>query len=602
MDGTWSTGFFSLPWPNDVRRTTSGTLDLFGLPVNDSLLLAGLVDAAGRELTDFGTNSAIYLRTTGAIDPTSLPGPVDSATPSSPLQVVALDGSGERVPVVARVEPADGFRPSHLVSLLPHPGHALRPATSYAVVATTGLRDAGGAPLSPAPLIERLDQAFRPGSARSAADWSALRTQRDQARAVLDGTGVWTAADLVGFTVFRTGDSTRLMRAVDAAVDAFDVQVPELTPTGACDPVTGRRLFTGRLAVPRFQVGDITVTAAGGQIRVGDDGVAVVQRVATTGVGVNVPCAPAPEGGWAIQTYIDGTGAGVRPAGGFGAAATSTVIGSVAPLYSPDENGDFFSDLLFYNFLNPAAAATNPVQQAADNRVLIRMLQQLELDGALVGSPTPVRTDDDTVVVTGHSQGAQTVAMVAFDLPEVRAIVTSAATAGRYNGVSYRTDVRDVVAQILGTRVRLDVRNPFVQVIQTLFDATEPANFPTAGHWLNFAGRDDGCLPLESARHLAASQGLTVVDPQAPSIFGATELDAPLAQGPVTGNGPGGTTRASVEADGRHRVAFANTGLVADFIDTVVAGGTPVVPDEPVPGGAIRDGCSDRYGAIGNQD
>jgi hypothetical protein len=602
MDANYASGFFSLPWPNDVRRTPAGTLDLFGLPAQDSLLVAQLVQAASNELTAFGTNSAAYLRTTGTIDPSSLPTPAASTSPDSPLQLVALDGSGERVPVIARVEPADGFRPTNLISLLPYPGHALAPATRYGVIVTTGLRDADGESLAPAPLIERLDEPFRPGLARSAQHWQALRAQRDELRALLSGEGVVPADELVGFSVYQTAESTATMRAVNAAVDSFPIEVPELTPVGPCDPVTGRRHFAGRLTVPRFQAGDTTVTAAGGRIEIGADGRAVVQRVGTTGVGVNVPCGPPPERGWALQTYIDGTGAGVRAAGGFGAGARSTIIGSVAPLYSPDENGAAFNDFLFYNFLNPAAAATNPVQQAADNRVLVRMLQRLELDGALVDSPAPVTTDDDTVVLSGHSQGAQTVTLVAFQLPEVRAIVTSASTSGRYNSVSYRSDVRGIVAQLLGTPVRLDVRNPFVQVIQTLFDATEPANFPTSGHWLNFAGRDDGCLPLESSRHLAASQGLAVVDPQAPSLFGEPSLDPIVAGGPVAGNGPGGTTRVSIEAAGRHRVAFANATLAATFIDTVVAGATPVVDAGPYDGGATADGCSARFGVIGNHE
>ena len=602
MDGTFSSGFFSLPWPNDVRRTASGTLDLFGLPVHDSLLVAQLVQAASNELTDFGTNSAVYLRTTGAIDPSSLPSPAASTSADSPLQLVALDGSPQRVPVIARVEPADGFRPTNLISLLPYPGHALAPATRYGVIATTGLLDTDGEPLAPAPLIERLDEPFRAGLARSAQHWQALRAQRDELRRLLEDEGALAQDELVGFSVYRTADSTSTMRAVNATIDAFPVEVPELTPVGPCDPVTGRRHFVGRLTVPRFQLGDTTVTAAGGRIEVGADGRAVVQRVGTTGVGVNVPCGPPPERGWALQTYIDGTGAGVRATGGFGGGARSTIIGSIAPLYSPDENGEAFNDFLFYNFLNPAAAATNPIQQAADNRVLVRMLQRLELDGTLADSAVPVTTDDDTVVLSGHSQGAQTVAMVAFQLPEVRAIVTSASTSGRYNSVSYRSDVRGIVAQLLGTPVRLDVRNPFVQVIQTLFDATEPANFATSAHWLNFAGRDDGCLPLESSRHLAASQGLAIVDPQAPSLFGDTALDPVIAEGPVSGNGPGGTTRVSIEAAGRHRVAFANAALAATFIDQVVAGVTPVVGVGPYEGGATADGCSPRFGAIGNHE
>lgn len=599
MDAGWSDGFFSLPWPNAIRKKADGTLDLFGIPSQNNLVLSVLFQQASDEVTDFGTNSAAYLRFTGALDPASLPSPAQSERPDSPLQLVALDGSGERVPVVTRVEPADGFRPANLVSVLPYPGHGLRPGTRYAVLATNGLRDAEGDPLATAPLVDALDQPYTFGAARSPEHWSALRSQRDDARAALAATGAWTADDLVGFTVFRTQDSTALMQAVASAVDDFDVQVPALTPINSCAGPGTRRHFTGRLTVPRFQEGNTPDTFAGGRIAVGNDGRAVVQALDSIGVSVNVPCGPAPAQGWGVQTFIAGTNGNVTPSGGFGSEATTTVIGSVAPLYSPQENGDAFNELLFYNFLNPQAARTNPIQQAADNRVLIRMLQRLELDGSLVGSATPVTTDDERVVVTGHSQGAQTVALVAATTPEVDAIVSSAATSGQYNSISYRSDVRGIIGQVLGSSTGIDIRNPLVQVIQTLMDVDEPANFPTTGHWLNFTGRDDGCLPLEASRHLAGSQHLTIVEPQWPSIFGEASLDPQVGTAPVSGNGVGGTTRVSIEIAGGHRVAFANTGLVGDFIDQVVSGAAPTVPPGPY-SAAASDACDPRYGTIGN--
>jgi hypothetical protein len=327
----------------------------------------------------------------------------------------------------------------------------------------------------------------------------------------------------------------------------------------------------------------------------------VVRHVAEINVGVNVPCGPAPANGWAIQTFIAGTGGNVTTSGGFGLEASSTIIGSVAPLYSPQENGSNFNEILFYNFLNPAAARTNPIQQAADNRTLIRMLQSLELDGSLVGTTGAVRTDDQKVIVSGHSQGAQTVALVAATTPQVDAIVSSAATSGQYNSISYRSDVRDIIGQVMGTSAGIDIRNPLVQVIETLMDVDEPANFPTSGHWLNFAGRDDGCLPLEASRHLAGSQRLAIVSPVWPSIFGEAGLDPVVATPPVAGNGPGSTTRVSVEIVGGHRVAYANTGMIGDFIDQVVSGATPIVPAGPY-SAAATDSCDPRYGTIGNDD
>jgi hypothetical protein len=599
MDAGWSSGFFSLPWPNAIRKKADGTLDLAGLPTGGNLVLDSLLRTASGEISDFGTNAAIYLRTTGRIDPSTLPTPSQTLDPASPIQVVALDGSDARVPVVVRVEPADRFRGSNVVSLLPYPGHRLRSDTDYAVVVTSGVTDLTGAPLAPAPLIERLDRPFASGFARSSAHWSALRTQRDAARGVLDRTGVWDAADLVGFTALRTQDSQALLTAVDAAVDAFAVQVPALSTNDTC--ADGRLVLTGQLRVPRFQVGNTPSTFGGGRIEV-RNGAAVVQAVDEIGVGVNVPCGESPASGWAIQTYLDGTGAVVVPNGGFGRAATRTVIGSIAPLYSPEENGSQYNELLFYNFLNPPAARTNPIQQTADNLVLIRMLQLLDA-GDLPADVVPVgfTIDDDRVVVTGHSQGAQTVALVASMAPEVRAIASSAASSGQYNSISYRSDVRAIVGQVLGSSAGIDIRNPMVQAIQTLMDVSEPSNYPTTGHWLNFAGRDDGCLVLEASRHLARAQGLAVVEPQWGSIFGDAALDPVTATAPVSANGPGATTRVSIEAPGRHQVASGNLALTGAFIDQIAQGATPVVPGGPY-GVGPPDTCAPRYGTIGNHN
>ena len=136
----------------------------------------------------------------------------------------------------------------------------------------------------------------------------------------------------------------------------------------------------------------------------------------------------------------------------------------------------------------------------------------------------------------------------------------------------------------------------------TLFDATEPANFPTEGHWLNFAGRTDGCLPLESARHLAAAQDLTILEPQAPPIFGDASLDPKIGTAPISANAAGGSTRVSIEIDGGHRVAFANIALIAGFIDGVAAGTSPTVPAGTYGTDTGPDGCRPRFGVIGNDD
>lgn len=94
MNPMGSEGFFSLPWPNDIRKKADGTLDLAGLPDNSNVVLRVVIDRVGASVSDFATNGAIYLRTTAPIDPSTLPNPTSSVVPASPILVVNVDDHG----------------------------------------------------------------------------------------------------------------------------------------------------------------------------------------------------------------------------------------------------------------------------------------------------------------------------------------------------------------------------------------------------------------------------------------------------------------------------------------------------------------------------
>ncbi len=600
MDGTYGGSFFSLPWPNAIRKKADGSLDLWGIPTNGSVPLALMINGASDVIRDFGTNAAVYLQFTGEIDAATLPTPSASASPSSPVQLVNLDDPSDRVPVVARIERADGYRTANLLSLLPYPGRSMRPSSRYAAIVTNGVRALDGTPLAPSPTLAALDDPWWLGRARSEAAWTELRAQRDAVRSSLAATP-WAAADLVGFTVFTTQATHRELDAVAAAVAATPLQVPAVDVVTPCtaDPAKPA-LLRGRLELPMYQSGPYPYESSGGDIWIGPDGRAVEQGVRDVSLEVRVPCAPPPAEGWAIQTYVGGTGSDADGSGRFGKDATATIIGAIAPLYSPGEDGDAYSESLFYNVLNPRAARTNPIQQAANNLVLLRTMEAFSVSLDLAGSTRVVGTDDAHVVITGHSQGAQTLTLVWRAHPGIDAIVSSAASSGQYNSISYRSDIRARFGQVIGDSAHLDPRNPLVQVVETLMDVDEPASFPTSGSWLNVAGLADGCLPFESSRHLAGAQRLTVVNPQYGSVFGDAALDPVVGSLPLGGNADGGTaTRVSIETPGSHHSAHANTQLVGRFIDQVARGEVPVIAAQVINPG-LPDSCPPRYGPIGN--
>jgi hypothetical protein len=277
---------------------------------------------------------------------------------------------------------------------------------------------------------------------------------------------------------------------------------------------------------------------------------------------------------------------------------TQAMAASIPPLFGVGTGvTNPYTEANFYNTLNPEAVRINPLQQAANHIALLESLEHLVLDGPTYASPTPVHADPSHEMISGHSQGAQTLPLVASMHPRVTTVVSSSGVAGFYNQVAYRTSAREQLGAYTGIDP-LDIRNPWDQLVDTVEDLAEPANYPNDANYVNFAGKIDGCVPLEAARHLAASQGLTIVNPQWPSIFGAPTLDPPTAVAPVS-NTSSGRTRVSLENPGGHFTGYSNLELARSFVEqSLIAGVTPTV--EPGPYGSNDGNCEPRYGTIGS--
>ena len=616
-------GFFSLPWPNEVRKAPNGTLDLVGLPgviwnplAGDPLPRVPVLPALAQNLAgavdDFGTNSAIFLRATGPLDPASLPTPSATTNASSPVQVIDL-GTGERAPVIIEVQAGDRFRPDHLLTLLPYPGHPLRPATRYGVAITDGVRSADGAVLSPAPLLSDLDGGWD-GRGRES-DWAALRAQRDEVRAVLEDSTPFSGDDLVAFTVFRTQDTNRDLDAVAAAV-ATDEAAVSLGPVTTCDqPTAGGQpsiVYSGELSVPQFQTGEFPYLGEGGSISIGGDGKAVVQGRTPVPLVVKVPCGTPPSGGWPILTFVNGTGGGATVSRLPFSNTDGFVVASIPPLFGRGRNvpepvtrlldllgfppGDAQSELLFYNFLNPTVARSNPIQQAAEHLSLQTAVEHLEFDGSPLGSPVPVATNDATEVISGQSQGAQTLPLVAAAAPGVDGVFSAAGSGGQYHTLSHRQQQREALALFTGSVEDLDELNPIVQVVQTLLEGGDGINFTSDAQFVNVAGYADTCVPVETSRHFAGGLGLeTVPRADTTSLYGDAALDPPVLNGPGPyGANADGRTRLNVELPGGHFAAYENTTIGDQFLAGIADGTAPLITID-TPGPSTSNCTANRY-------
>jgi len=611
-------GFFSFPWPNEVRKRSDGTLDLTGLPgveppapdrtgstAPGQTLLPELTSRAAAAVTDFGTNSAVFLRATGALDEESIPTPSESLEPGAAIQLLDLD-RGEPAPVIVAVQRKDRFRPDHLVTVLPYPGHPLRPGTRYGLAVTGALLSKAGEPIEPSPLVDRLDDPWSADTGVDEATWQTLRTQRDEVRRALPREA--RRDGLAAFTVFRTQDVGREMAAVAASVMTAPPPKATFDRRDRCAPDapldgTASATYSGTVTLTRFQDGPWPYLREGGTIHVDGTGRAVPQGSTKVPIVVKVPCGDPPPGGWPILTFIDGTGAGADLDGIQLWDRSGWVTATIPPLFGvgreppPDvaallaafglTSPELQSELLFYNFLNPAAARTNPIQQAADHLALQRAVAALTFDRGRQRAKAKVETDDALTVISGHSQGAQSLPLVAAVDPGIDGVVSSTGSGGQYHTLAHISTQREGLAVFTGDAELLDELNPVVQVVQTLLEASDGINFPSRMHYLNIAGRDDACVAVETSRHFAGALGLVTISPlELGSFYGAEELDPPTdGRGPVEGNADG-ATRVNLELPGGHFVAYDDTTIATGFLDAIRGHRVPSVtaPKHPPTG------------------
>ncbi|MCA9521858.1 MAG: hypothetical protein KC609_12830 [Myxococcales bacterium] len=227
-DGTIALGGFPHPNPNYTDCPTFGGsefyLDLIFDFVTARQFRQYVIDTADRYSLGFGTNSAIYLRFDGRIDPNSLPDPAQSLLTTATVFLIDVDPEsptrGERRPISIKQYAANRYVKNYTVAALPFVGFPLRPNTQYALVVRRQLQDVNAQPLGVPEAFQALKRSENDGS-----------TQALLYKGVfdyLDGLGV-LRADIAAMTVFRTGDPTKLMRPMATKVEALESTYADVT-------------------------------------------------------------------------------------------------------------------------------------------------------------------------------------------------------------------------------------------------------------------------------------------------------------------------------------------------------------------------------------
>lgn len=473
--GTATSEFYDLPFPNDLRRTESGALDLSELPTN-ALLLEQMRTAAS-ELDGFGLNSAMYARFDGALDPASLPTPEASIDPSSSVYVVNVDPAspdrGTRTPIVATFRAA-GTQTLGINSLVvrPYPGFPLDEGTTYALVITTRVKGDGAGSIGVAG-----DMAKIVGSSADSAIVHA-RAVYQPLLDLLDEPGDDGREDVASAAVFTTQHATSVAESLRKGVAAATAPVPtDITAHVATSMLT---VFVGNYMAPNFQAGDVPYkNSPSGRITVGTDGVAIMDHMEPLRFSLVVPAGPVPPAGFPIAIYSHGTGGDYLSGYDDGtaerlAAEGIATISMDQVLHGPRNPGGN-PELDFFNFGNVYAARDNALQGAADAFSQLRLARALSFDDA----GRTLSFDMTKVVFFGHSQGGLTgPGFVAFE-PTLKGAVLSGTAGLLYLNLLNKTKPLNIPA-LVETFLRdepVDVDNPSLALVQMWVERSDPANY-----------------------------------------------------------------------------------------------------------------------------
>jgi hypothetical protein len=583
--------FYALPFPNDLRRHSDGALDLSEFPTNG--LIVETYRAAAERLDGFGLNQAIYARFDGGLDPDTLPTPEASVGERAAVYLVDVDpespARGERTPIAVKFRSAatPTLGADHLVAR-PWPGFGLLDATTYALVVTRRVHGTNGEAVEPAAAFRDLLADRGDAHARDVyaplLDW-------------LDEPGGDDRGDVVSAAVFTTQRATAIAPAIRRGVFATRAPVAANVMPG---PLPEFALFTGDYTAPNFQTGEVPYrNAPNGEIQVGADGAAIVQRMEPMRFALAVPLGPTPAGGWPFAIYQHGTGGDYQTFVEDGTAYTLSKQGiaviSTDQVLHATRNPGGDEQIDFFNVANPYAMRDNSLQGAADAWSLMRLAIGL----AIPDGGRTIRLNPAKVFFFGHSQGGSTgPGFVAFE-PSLSGAVLSG-TAGLLSlSLLYKTKPLDV-AMLLQTFLRddpVDEDNPSLAICQMWFERSDGVNYaplmvrrPPAGfaprNIFQTEGFTDTYTPNPAIEAMATAIGGDLV--RLPderdvrgltALRGRTVLDAPISRNAGEATAVLAQYQQRAGSDGHYVVfdiATANR-QASEFLGTLARTGTATV-------------------------
>jgi hypothetical protein len=582
-------GFFGRPFPSDARRLPSGGPDFFDMPNPGGIDFVARAVEAMPGLDGFDPNGAIWLWFDRRL-PFPSARDFDNVGALGGIELVDIDPKSDeylrRYPLIVRQSSHhDSIRPPHVLQLLPVPGTTPREGTTFAVIVARDLNGDGTDDLGASPHIQGLlaDDAPTAGDPAWRESFAPLRAALADLSLLAD--------DVAAATVFTTGTpSARLFRWAEHAMKSAPIEL--VGPLVRERRHEGFTVLRGVVRMPLYQPG-APPHFFGGVIEE-KDGLPVEQGTEEAPFYLTIPDGEVPADGLPHYFYIHGTGGlatqaidrGYRDSPDDIPEKGSGVAGWVAPLgyatsciagtYSPDRIGLAALDgYAAYMFFNPEAMRDNELQMALEQVLFLRVLEELEIDPALVPdakSTAPdgkIRFSKKGRIVGGQSLGSYLSGITAaitgvFD----GAILTGAG--GLWieyaMGPKVPIDLQRVAEMIaLPHGERLDRHHPFLTAIQnaagpgdnvsyTPYLQRRPRDGAKVPHVLIIQGQRDLQVAVNLQRALVLSIGSDLVGGDV-GDRPREQLEASLAYGglrsvpgPHGGNrtAPDGTPRTSV--------------------------------------------------------
>jgi len=608
-----ATDFFAAPFPDEGRRTADGSIDVSTFPqLPPSDLLEQLVTLAG-ESRDFATTSTIYFAFDGPLDPSVEADPTNG---SEAVLLLRLDEEAEAHPIEVRFHEDGGpWGAPNLLSVLPLQGVPLAAGARYAAVVRTGVLDAAGAPIGPAPALATIEGGGIP-EGMSAAAAEAHR----EALATLAGRGI---DDVAALAVFDTQDPTAELFTWRRA--ALEVLPTLDAPLEAIETHDDFCVYRSTVAMPIYQQGTPPFTEGGGGAVRFEDGVPVQQGTETARVLVTLPRQPMPADGFPFVVFSRTGGGGDRPLvdrgvrdesgepidpgsgpgrefarEGWAAISIDGPHGGLRNVTMGDEQ------LLIFNVANPRALRDNIRQSAIELALAAHLGPTLAIDASgCDGLAEPSATlSEESVVLMGHSMGA-TIAPLAMAIePRFEALLLSGAGGSWIENVVHKESplpVRPLAEAILGVagRYRLHEHDPALMLLQWVGESADPpvyGRFIQDRNVLMMQGIVDTYIlpPIANATSLSLAldlggEGIEDTDERS-AAFTPLEALLPLVGAearplPVAGNRRGWTAVVSQHPEGPiedgHEVVFQTDGPKHQyrcFLRTLAAGIAPTVP------------------------